>query len=194
MTAGKLKEFIKYKKEIADMYPYIKNNSGIYAYFRRDVKKGTCCYIGQAQNIIDRLAGHMMGRKTHIDKSLLKHGLTYANNYDDKWWVSVLCYCDAEDLNRFEKSYIDWYANGGYYMYNVAGGGQGSERDKDVGKRVHTKLKSYKNGKDKGYNKAISEVRTLFDKYLDVSIKGKESKIKLKKLEEFKKLISEEQE
>ena len=134
-----------------------------------------------------------MGKKQHIDKSIYVHKL-YSEDNPTGWKLRVLINCREADLDHFEKFYIDFNKQQGFKCYNVCSGGQGCERDKDVGERVHTKLKSYKNGKDKGYNKAISEVRTLFAKYLDVSIKGKESKIKLKKLEEFKKLISEEQE
>ena len=184
----------KYKKVVRELCDNeLTIDSGIYIFYRTNENGEMCFYVGQAKNLLQRTAEHLMGKKQHIDKSIYVHKL-YSEDNPTGWKLRVLINCREEDLDHFEKFYIDFNKQQGFKCYNVSSGGQGSERDKDVGERVHTKLKSYKNGKDKGYNKAISEVRTLFAKYLDVSIKGKESKIKLKKLDEFKKLISEEQE
>ena len=73
-----------------------------------------------------------------------------------------------------------------YKSYNVTGGGQ-TDKKADVGERLQTKLKSYKNGKNLGYDKAKEEVRVFFDKYLDFVVKGKPNKIKERKFEEFRK-------
>ena len=77
------------------------------------------------------------------------------------------------------------YLNDNWKVYNVTGGGQ-YDKKADIGERQQTKLKSYKNGKNLGYEKAREEVKIYFDKYLDYNIKGKSNKIKERKLLEFK--------
>ena len=63
----------------------------------------------------------------------------------DNFELRVLINCREEDLDHFEKFYIDFNKQQGFKCYNVSSGGQGSERTTDVGERLQTKLKSYKN-------------------------------------------------
>ena len=160
-------------------------DSGIYMFYRTNENGERCFYVGQAKNLLQRTAEHLMGKKQHIDKSIYVHKL-YSEDNPTGWKLRVLINCREEDLDHFEKFYIDFNKQQGFKCYNVSSGGQGSERTTDVGERLQTKLKSYKNGKGLGYEKAKNEVRELFGKYLDFSIKGKPNKIKERKFNEFK--------
>jgi hypothetical protein len=103
----------------------------------------------------------------------------------------VIEFCPVESLDRIEQYYINKYLEQeDCEIYNVTGGGQ-FDKKADIGERQQTKLKSFKNGKDLGYKKAIAEVKVYFKKYLDFKIKGKENKIKQRKYEEFKELLSD---
>lgn len=178
------------KKLIKSICPEITNESGIYCFYRTNENGEMCFYVGQAKNLLQRTAEHLMGKKQHIDKSIYVHKL-YSEDNPTGWKLRVLINCREEDLDHFEKFYIDFNKQQGFKCYNVASGGQGSERTTDVGERQQTKLKSFKNGKDLGYKKAIAEVKVYFEKYLDFKIKGKETKIKQKKYKEFEELLND---
>ena len=158
--------------------------SGIYAFYRTNEKGEKCFYIGQAKNLLQRTAQHLSGRRQHIDKSLYVHK-TYNNDNPYGWKLRVLIYCDEKDLDHFEQFYIKFNQDKGYKSYNVTGGGQFNKKG-DIGERQQTKLKSYKNGKDLGYEKARKEIQVFFEKYLEYTIKGKTNKTKERKLSEFK--------
>jgi hypothetical protein len=177
----------KYKEEIKTQCPDINEKSGIYVFLRETEDGNSAVYVGQAKNLLERTAQHLMGRKQHIDLSLYKR----------KWWdkqnpygwkLYLFCNCEQEELDKMEKYYINNFLKHGYKLYNVTGGGQ-IDKAKDIGERNQTKLKSYKNGKNLGAEKVREKIKTYFEKYLDVSIKGKINKIKERKLEEFKKFI-----
>ena len=158
--------------------------SGIYLFYRTNENNEPCVYIGQSINLLQRCAGHLSGRKTHIDKSLLKHKLYSAEN-PTGWKVMVLKTCNPQLLDQEEQKWIEYYKNREEVVsYNVAGGGQ-IDKAGDVGERFEVKLKNYKTGKNKGYEKAREQVKVYFDKYLDYSIKGKPTKIKERKMQEF---------
>lgn len=158
--------------------------SGIYLFYRLNEKGEKCVYVGQAKCLVDRCASHLTGRKTHIDKSLYLHKL-YSEDNEFGWKLKVICKCCVNDLDMYEKYYINYYKEQDYKIYNVTGGGQ-TDKAQDIGERLQTKVKSYKNGKGLGYNKAKNYVKNLFDKYLGYSIKGKPNKVKERKLREFK--------
>lgn len=162
----------------------ITQKSGIYAFYRTNENGEKCFYIGQAKNLLQRTAQHLMGRQQHIDKSLYVHKL-YSKDNPCGWKLRVLIYCNEKDLDHFEQFYIKLNKDLGYKSYNVTGGGQFDKKG-DIGERQQTKLKSYKNGKDLGYEKARKEVQIFFEKYLDYTIKGKTNKTKERKLKEFK--------
>ena len=75
-------------------------------------------------------------------------------------------------------------------IYNITIGSQGKGKI-DFQERNQTKLKSYVNGKQIGYEKARKEIQNLFNKYLTFSINGKTNKTKEKAFEKFKKFIEE---
>lgn len=176
-----------YKKKIQDMLPDLENTSGIYIFTRNEDSKKKA-YIGQAKYLINRLVNHCMRYDQHIDKSLKEHGL-YSKNNIDGWQISYL-YCTVWQLDIQEKYMIKRYKNLGYELYNITGGGQGKGKV-DIAERNNAKLKSYANGKAIGETKLMEKIKTFFDKYLDFSIKGKPTKIKERKYNEFKELIGD---
>ena len=175
------------KKIIKSICPNISIKSGIYLFYRKNEDNETCFYVGQAKNLLNRTAQHLMDRKQHIDKSLYVHKL-YNEDNPYGWKLKVIYFCGIGSLDFYEQHFIQYYLNLGYKSYNVTGGGQ-LDKKEDIGERQQTKLKSYKNGKNLGYEKAREEVKEYFDKYLDFKIKGKSGKVKERKLEEFKKWL-----
>ena len=173
------------KKLIKTLYPEITNESGIYCFYRTDKDGVDCCYIGQAKNLLNRIAQHLMGKQQHIDKSLYVHKL-YDEDNKNGWKITILERCGLDELDYLEQRYIKFYSNiENVKVYNVTGGGQ-FDKKADINQRQQRKLKSYKNGKNLGYEKARDYIKVMFDKYLDYSIKGKISKTKERKLVEFK--------
>lgn len=158
--------------------------SGIYAFYRTNENGEKCIYIGQAKNLLQRTAQHLMGRQQHIDKSLYVHKL-YSKDNPNGWKLRVLIKCAESDLDHFEQFYIKFNKEKGYKMYNVTGGGQ-FDKKSNIGERAETNLKRYRTGKNKGYDQAKDYVKTMFEKYIDYSIKGKSNKTKERKLKEFK--------
>lgn len=175
------------KKIIKSICPNITTESGIYLFYRKNEFNETCFYVGQAKDLLTRTAQHLMGRKQHIDKSLYVHKL-YSEGMPYGWKLKVIYHCAIRDLDFYEQHFIQYYLKQGYKTYNVTGGGQ-LDKKQDIGERQQTKLKSYKNGKNLGYEQAREEVREYFDKYLDFNIKGKSGKVKERKFEEFKKWL-----
>lgn len=140
----------------------------------------------------DRCASHLDGYKaknaSHIDKSLYVHKL--ATRKPDGWKLKILKYLKPEDCNFWEQYYIDQYRKlENVELYNITIGSQ-SKGKVDFQERNQEKLKRYKNGKNKGKNAILKEIRNYFDKYLDFVIKGKETKIKARKLQEFRELLN----
>lgn len=172
------------KKIIKSICPEVTEMAGIYCFYRINEDGEKCCYIGQANNLLNRTAQHLMISKQHIDKSIYKHKL-YSETNPYGWRLKILNKCCVTDLDFCEQVYINNYLNDNWKVYNVTGGGQ-YDKKADIGERQQTKLKSYKNGKNLGYEKAREEVKIYFDKYLDYNIKGKSNKIKERKLLEFK--------
>lgn len=183
------------KKVIKSICPEIQNKSGIYLFYRINEDNEKCFYVGQSKNVWVRCADHILwekGKTQHIDKSLYVHKLFNENN-PYGWRLKVIKYCDKSQLDLAEQFYIDYYNSKGFRSYNVTGGGQ-LDKKSDIGQRIQTKLKSHKNGKIMGYEKAREEVKVFFDKYLDYSIKGKPTKIKERKLAEFQDFLNKKEE
>lgn len=175
-----------YEKQVLKLFPNLPRKSGIYIFFRVNDKGENCAYVGQAKNILQRTAQHLSvkAKKTHIDKSLYAHNLYSSTNLEG-WKIAVLRLCPIDELDILEQQYIDYYKNRpNVKLYNVTGGGQLNKKE-DIGQRLEVKLKTYKNGKNFAYEKARLKVKTYFDKYLDYSIKGKPTKIKERKMQEF---------
>lgn len=170
------------KKRILDVNKYVDEQSGIYILTRFE-NGFKYAYIGQAVNLLERLVSHLLGCKSHIDKSLKAHGL-YSEKNVCGWDVSIRHF-PVEELNNREKEFINFYADKGFQLRNKTSGGQDSGKfginDNLVG--------GYRKGVNKGFEKAQKEVKLLFDKYLEVNIKGKPNKIKQRAIERFNAFI-----
>ena len=181
------------EKKVLKQNPRITQESGIYQFVRTNENKEMCVYIGQAKNLLQRIAAHLtvVNKETHIDKSLQKHKLYDLQNQNG-WRVFVIKKAAVDELDKWEKHYIDFYKNQkNVKLYNVTGGGQ-KDKAADVGERMQKKLKSYANGKAYAYEKVRREIAKLFKKNLTFSINGKTNKTKEKAFEKFKKFIEEE--
>ena len=172
------------ERRILQICPDMPRASGIYLFYRINENNEPCVYIGQSLNLLERCGAHLSGRKTHIDKSLMKHKL-YKKDNPNGWKVMVLKTCHPQLLDQEEQKWIEYYKNReGVVIYNVTGGGQFDKKE-DIGERFEVKLKTYKHGKDFAYEKVREKVKTYFDKYLDFVIKPPTGKVKERKFQEF---------
>ena len=131
------------EKKVLRQNPRITQESGIYQFVRTNENKEMCVYIGQAKNLLQRIAAHLtvVNKETHIDKSLQKHKLYDLQN-PNGWRVFVIKKAAVNELDKWEKHYIDFYKNQkNVKLYNVTGGGQ-KDKAADVGERMPKKLKS----------------------------------------------------
>lgn len=176
---------------IKQKFPSITTQSGIYEFYRQNEENEYCCYIGQAKNLLQRIAGHLTGYKkknaTHIDKSLFVHKL-YSENNPNGWKVRVLKFVNVVELDKWEKYFIDVYQEKGYKMYNITGGGQ-FDKAENINETYKVKLKTYANGKKIAYEQVRKEIAKLFEKNLTFSINGKETKNKLKAYKKFEQFL-----
>lgn len=165
----------------------VENKSGIYVFKRKDENGIYYAYVGQAKKLISRIAEHLIRYEQHIDKSLKVHGL-YDENKKPYGWEINYYYCDEEELDKCEKETITRYFLMGWQMYNKTTGSQGNDKS-GIGEN---KLgKGYYDGIKQGYKNCLKEIKVLFEKYLDPTIKGKSNKIKERKLAEFKEMLNE---
>lgn len=165
------------EKRILKVNPSVPHRSGIY-FFTREENGFRYCYIGQAVDILRRLADHLQGYQ-HIDLSIRKHGFCSAGN-PSGWAVNFLEF-PKEQLDEKEQHYIKTYANAGYQLLNVTSGSQGVGKA-DIGERKPSK--TYTQGVEYGYNKARKEVRHLFDLHLTYAPK-KQNKLAEKAMKKF---------
>lgn len=142
------------QKRILAVCPECPIRSGIYILTREEngFKYG---YVGQAKNILSRLADHLNGYQ-HIDLSLKKHGLYSAEN-PTGWKIDFMRF--DSDLDAQEQYYIKLYADKGYQMRNKTVGGQGQGK---MGLDNAKAPKGYYDGLKQG---EINAKRTIY-KYL----------------------------
>lgn len=152
------------EKRILKVCPNCPNTSGIYFLLREEngFKFG---YIGKAKNLLDRLGSHLSGRKQHIDRSLLKHGLWSEEN-PTGYKVHFLEFPES-DLNEKEQYYIQKYANAGYQLRNVESGGNFGKTD--IGERKAAR--GYYDGLEQGRKNTQRFIADLFAKHLDYKTK-----------------------
>ena len=178
----------KNKKRWLNLDPTIPDASGIYILVRKE-DGFKYAYVGQAKHILTRLAQHLSGYQ-HIDLSLKKHGLWSAENQCG-WTIASYERCGENDLDDMEKYFIKKYAGSGYQLRNKTSGGQG---DGKSGINENKPSKGYYDGKKQGYKDAQKFVANLIEKYLDVTIRGKETVNAKKALEKFNNFINPEEE
>ena len=173
----------KNKRKILEICPTAKDMSGIYI-MTREENGFKYCYVGQAKNVLSRLADHLTGYQ-HIDLSIKNHKF-YSTDNPTGWKIGCL-YFPEPLLDEKEQYYTMQYANAGYQMRNKTGGGQGKGK---FGISENKPAKGYYDGKKQGRKDLAKEIRDVVEKYLVISTK-KDSKLARNGLEKFWNLISE---
>ena len=175
---------IKKKNEmkIKEFCPNAIDSPGIYVFTRVSEEGIKFFYVGQAKNLLSRLAEHLSGYQ-HIDLSIKKWGL-YTNDNPHGYRIHILEF--TENLDERERFWIKRYIDAGFQTRNKTLGGQNNGK---VGLEDNKPSKGYYDGVAQGEKKTKKLVKEFFDKYLDFSIKGQSNKIKERKLEEFKQFL-----
>ena len=175
----------KVKQELKKRFPEMENKPAIYMYWKHTEKNELKMYIGQSQDLLERTCSHVLGY-SHIDISLRKWGW-YNQNTNPYGWRLHFYYCPKNELDKLERAEIEKYTKKGAVLYNITSGGQG-EGKTDINERKA--VKTYTEGIKVGENKFRKKTKEFFDKYLDYSIKGKPTKIKERKFQEFTEFIN----
>ena len=168
------------------MCPIATEDSGIYLFWRIDENGFKFAYVGQAKNLLKRLAEHLSGYQ-HIDLSIKKHKF-----YDEEinpygYHVEIICHCPDDELDGREQYWIKHYADQGYQLRNKTTGSQG-EGKSALGEGKSTK--GYREGLSRGYENARKDVAKLFEKNLTYSINGKDGKLKRRAYEKFTEFLN----
>lgn len=174
------------KKKILEILPRCPERSGIY-FFIREEDGFKYAYIGQAVNLLSRIADHLSGFQ-HIDLSIKKHKLWSKDN-PTGWNVHYMEYPESE-LNEKEQFYIKRYANAGYQLRNATAGSQGEGKH---GLDSNKQPKGYYDGLAQGYKNARRDVAHWFKLHLDYRIKSdKPNKVQEKAKAKFEEFIRED--
>lgn len=172
------------EKTLRKACPKINEGSGIYFLLRYDPEEDkNYGYIGLGVNLLRRMISHVQGYQQHIDISLKKRGF-YSEDNPNGWKLNVLNF-PRNELEEKERYYIDLYLKNGYTLLNIENGGRQGKAL--INERKPSK--TYRDGIVQGQNSTRAKVKVYFDKYLDYSIKDKPTKIKERKLEEFKQFL-----
>lgn len=171
------------KERILAVCPTAREESGIYI-FTREADGFRYAYVGQAKNLLDRLADHLAGYDQHIDLSLKKHKLYSANNHEG-WKIECKPY-PLNQLDDMEQYYIKLYANRGYQMRNKTSGSQGEGKQ---GIADNKPAKGYWQGVVWGETRTKKKLKEFFEKYLMYDIKEPSNKIKERKKKEFQEFL-----
>lgn len=155
---------------------------GIYFFYRAEdgFKYG---YVGQAKNLLQRLAQHLIEHDSHIDKSLYKRKLS---NEKEGGWKIWYVRCGEDQLNKLERLHMRVRAGEGFQLYNKTIGGQDEGKH---GMLPNNSGKGYRDGLKQGYTNARRFVANLFDKNLTAQINGKETVNKQKAMAKFEDFI-----
>lgn len=161
-------------------------DSGIYVFYRTDENGFKFAYVGQAKNLLKRLAEHLSGYQ-HIDLSIKKHKLYDEETNPYGYHVEIICHCPDDELDGREQYWIKHYADQGYQLRNKTTGSQG-EGKSALGEGKSTK--GYREGLSRGYDNARRDVAKLFEKNLTYSINGKDGKLKQRAYEKFTEFLN----
>lgn len=172
----------KNKRKILEVCPTAKEESGIYI-MTREENGFKYAYVGQAVNVLARLADHLNGYQ-HIDLSIKSHKF-YSQDNPTGWKIGCL-YFPQSVLDEKERFYTMQYANAGYQMRNKTGGGQGTGK---FGISENKPAKGYYDGKKQGRKDLAKELNELMYKYLTV-IPKKEGKLAENALDKFWKILN----
>lgn len=180
----------KNRERILAVNPYVDEKSGIYFLTRKDEDGFRYAYIGQAVNLLSRLAGHLKGYQ-HIDLSIKSHGL-YSTDNIYGWKIGFMHY-SAEELDKWEKYWIKKYADGGYQLRNKTSGSQG-EGKKQIAD--YKPPKGYRDGIQQGRINLARELANIADKHLVISLKPEKqnNSVSQKQYQKFMELLREGEE
>lgn len=174
------------EKRILKYNPNVPKRSGIY-FLLREENGFRYGYVGQAQNLLSRLADHLRGFQ-HIDLSIRKHGLYTAEN-PTGYKIHFLEF-PVEELDEKEQYYIKKYANAGYQMRNATAGGQGEGK---AGLDKNRPPKNYYDGLEQGKKNTRKFIKHLFDLHLDYMPKKQPpTKLQEKAMQKFKDFLEME--
>ena len=180
----------KNRERILTVNPYVDEKSGIYFLTRTDEDGFRYAYIGQAVNLLSRLAGHLKGYQ-HIDLSIKSHGL-YSTDNIYGWKIGFMHY-SAEELDKWEQYWIKKYAEGGYQLRNKTAGGQGDGKKQIAEYRPG---KGYRDGPTQGRINLARELANIADKHLVISLKPEKqnNSVSQKQFAKFMELLHGEKE
>lgn len=185
-NVAKAKDIEKKNRErILEVNPHVDDGSGIYFLTRTDEDGFRYAYIGQAVNLLSRLAGHLKGYQ-HIDLSIKSHGLYSMDNIYG-WKIGFMHY-PAEELDKWEQYWIKKYADGGYQLRNKTSGSQG-EGKKQIAD--YKPPKGYRDGIQQGRINLARELANIADKHLVISLKPEKqnNSVSQKQYEKFMDLL-----
>ncbi len=172
--------------KIRRLCPSVSEKSGIYAFWRIDENGFKYAYVGQAKNLLKRLAEHLSGYQ-HIDCSIKKHKFYDEETNPYGYHVEIIEECGEEMLDERERYWIKWNADNGYQLRNKTSGGQDGDKSA-LGEGKSTK--GYRDGLAQGYENARKYVAQLFAKNLTYSINGKDGKLKQRAYEKFTEFLN----
>ena len=178
----------KNRERILAVNPYVDEKSGIYFLTRTDEDGFRYAYIGQAVNLLSRLAGHLKGYQ-HIDLSIKSHGL-YSTDNIYGWKIGFLHY-PVDKLDKWEQYWIKCYADKGYQLRNKTSGSQG-EGKKQIAD--YKPPKGYRDGIQQGRVNLARELANIADKHLVISLKPEKqnNSISQKQYQKFMELLHTE--
>lgn len=180
----------KNRERILAVNTYVDEKSGIYFLTRTDEDGFRYAYIGQAVNLLSRIAGHLKGYQ-HIDLSIKSHGL-YSTDNIYGWKIGFMHY-PAEELDKWEQYWIKKYADGGYQLRNKTSGSQG-EGKKQIAD--YKPPKGYRDGIQQGRINLARELANIADKHLVISLKPEKqnNSVSQKQFAKFMELLHGEKE
>lgn len=176
------------KRKIRRLCSTMPTTPGIYIFFRKGEDGLKYAYVGQAVNLLERCASHLLGGESHIDKSIKKHGL-YEYNENEYGYGLTFVTCNKEELNEREHALIVFWGNRGYQLRNKTSGGQDDSKEQI---NEYRPAKGYYDGLRHGWKNARVFVGKLFDKNLVAMMSGKEGPRKAAALEKFRVFLAGE--
>ena len=161
---------------------------GIYVFFRDGEDGLRYAYVGQAVNLLQRCAQHILGSESWCDRSIKKHGF-YNHKENPYGYRLTFVECPQEELNEREHSMIVLWGTHGYQLRNKTSGGQDDSKEQI---NEYLPAKGYYDGLRQGWKNARVFVANLFDKNLVAMMSGKEGPRKAAALEKFKTFLAGE--
>lgn len=170
------------EKTIKGFCPQIDHSSGIYFLIRRE-ENANNIYIGKGVDLLRRMVQHYLGYSQRIDISLKNRGFKSFDN-PNGWELFFLKY-PKEDLDKWERHFIEKYQSAGWVLYNVESGG--TDGKTIIGERKPPK--SYREGLVQGRKTLARELSHIIDTHLEIKLR-KDTKISQKALAKFWELLN----